>query len=336
MKNDKILLDHGSGGKISHDFVAQTLVPLFDNPILNQLHDGAVLSMGGTRLAFSTDSFVVDPIFFPGGDIGDLAVNGTVNDLAMCGARPRYLSAGFIVEEGFSMSDLTQIIKSMKTAAVAAGVDIVTGDTKVVQKGAADKIFINTAGIGEISESVEICGDKARPGDRILLSGTLADHGMTILNERENLSFQSTVKSDTAPLNHLVAKMLSVCTDIHVLRDPTRGGLGTALNEIAESSQVGVRINEAAIPVKKEVAGMCELLGIDPLYVANEGKLFAVVPGEEAKAVLECMKDDPLGADAAIIGEVVADHPGSVYMKTGIGGTRIVQMLAGDQLPRIC
>lgn len=336
LKNDKILLDHGSGGKISHDFVAQTLVPMFDNPILTQLHDGAALTMNGTRLAFSTDSFVVDPIFFPGGDIGDLAVNGTVNDIAMCGATPRYLSAGFIIEEGFSMTDLKKILNSMKTAAQTAGVEIVTGDTKVVQKGAADKIFINTTGIGELSETIHISADKAEPGDCIILSGTLADHGMTILNERENLSFQSTVKSDTAALNHLVAKMLTVCPDIHVLRDPTRGGLGTALNEIAESSQVGVQIDEAAIPIQKEVAGMCELLGIDPLYVANEGKLFTVVPAVSAEAVLACIKKDSLGKNAAIIGEVVADHPGSVYMKTVIGGTRIVQMLAGDQLPRIC
>jgi hydrogenase expression/formation protein HypE len=336
MKNDKILLDHGSGGKISHDFVAETLVPLFDNPILSQLHDGAVLTINGTRLAFSTDSYVVDPIFFPGGDIGDLAVNGTVNDLAMCGAIPRYLSAGFIIEEGFLMTDLKRILKSMKAAAVKAGVEIVTGDTKVVHKGAADKIFINTAGIGAIPETVHISGDRAKPGDRIILSGTLADHGMTILNQRENLSFHSAVASDSAALNHLVAKMLAVCPDIHVLRDPTRGGLGTALNEIAESSRAGIRIQEAAIPVKSEVAGMCELLGIDPLYVANEGKLFAVVPEVSAEAVLDTMKQDPLGADAAIIGEVVADHPGKVYMKTRIGGTRIVQMLAGDQLPRIC
>ena len=336
MEKNKILLDHGSGGKISHDFLTDTLLPIFDNPILAQLHDGAVLTMGGTRLAFSTDSFVVDPIFFPGGDIGDLAVNGTVNDVAMCGARPLFISVGLIIEEGFSMAFLKQILTSMQKAAQTAGVHIVTGDTKVVPKGAADKIFINTTGIGEIPEHVHISGDQAKPGDCIILSGTLADHGMTILNQREKLAFESKVKSDTAALNHLVAKMLAVCPDIHVLRDPTRGGLGTALNEVAKASGVGIQIQEDAIPIKGDVAGMCELLGIDPLYVANEGKLFTVVPAESTEVVLDCMKKDPRGADSAVIGEVVADYPGKVLMKTIIGGTRIVPMLAGDQLPRIC
>ncbi len=336
MKSDTILLDHGSGGKISHDFVTETLVPLFDNPMLSQLHDGATVTVNGTRLAFSTDSFVVDPIFFPGGNIGDLAVNGTVNDLAMCGAIPRYLSAGLIIEEGFPMASLRQILTSMKVAAKTAGVHIVTGDTKVVPRGAADKIFINTAGIGEVPKDVTISGDRARPEDCIILSGTLADHGMTVLNQRENLAFESQVASDTAALNHLVAKMLAVCPDIHVLRDPTRGGLATALNEVAMAAGVGIEIQEGAIPIKSDVAGMCGLLGIDPLYVANEGKLFAMVPAASVEAVLDCMRKDPLGKAAAIIGAVVTDHPASVYMKTEIGGTRIVQMLAGDQLPRIC
>lgn len=337
MKPDTVLLDHGSGGAMSHQLVMETLLPAFDNPLLSPLHDGAVIDLGnGTRLAFSTDSFVVDPIFFPGGSIGDLAVNGTVNDLAMCGAEPMYLSVGLILEEGLSFSDLERVISDMKAAATAAGVMIVTGDTKVVPKGAADKIFINTAGLGKIAPGICLEPSRVVPGDRIILSGTMADHGMTILSRRENLSFSGPVKSDTAALNHLVHRMLQICPNIHMLRDPTRGGVGTTLNEVAGSAALGIRIDEAYLPVKGAVAGMCELLGLDPLYVANEGKFLAFVPFNETEAVLTLLQGDPLGKDAVVIGEVVADHPGQVVMKTLIGGRRVVRMLTGEQLPRIC
>ena len=336
MKTNKILLDHGSGGKMSHRLVTDLMLPIFDNPMLKMLHDGAVLDMGGKRLAFSTDSYVVDPIFFPGGSIGDLAVNGTVNDVAMCGGVPLYLSVGLIIEEGFSMGDLEKILQDMNNAAEKAGVKVVTGDTKVVPKGAVDKIFVNTSGIGIIFDDVDISGQNSRLGDIIILSGTIADHGMTVLTQREGLTFDSPLKSDTAPLNHMVTKMLTVRKAIHVLRDPTRGGVGTALNEIAGKSNVGIRIYEEKIPIKKETAGICELLGFDPLYVANEGKLIAVVDAGHAEKVLSAIKKDDYGKDACIIGEVVSDHPGKVVMQTRIGGTRIVDMLTGAQLPRIC
>ncbi len=335
MKTDKILLDHGSGGKVSHSLIADILVPMFDNPVLSQLNDGAILDVNGEKLAFSTDSYVVDPVFFPGGNIGDLAVNGTVNDIAMCGATPLYLSTGLIIEEGFSMAELEKILRSMRVAADKAEVSIVAGDTKVVPKGAADKIFINTSGIGLIPGHVEITGSNAHPGDKIILSGTVADHGITILIQRENMSFDSSLVSDTAPLNHMVKNMLS-SGEIHVLRDPTRGGVGTALNEIAEKSCVGIKISEEKIPVKNEVAGVCELLGFDPLYVANEGKLLAFVKADHAEKVLAAVRENELGKDACIIGEVVSEHPGRVIMQTRIGGTRIVDMLTGEQLPRIC
>jgi hydrogenase expression/formation protein HypE len=336
MKTDKILLDHGSGGKMSHRLVTDLMLPVFDNPILRALHDGATLDIDGKRLAFSTDSYVVDPIFFPGGSIGDLAVNGTVNDVAMCGAVPLFLSIGLIIEEGFSIGDLEKILQDMNKAAEKAGVKVVTGDTKVVPKGAVDKIFVNTSGIGIIPDGVNISGQNARLGDIIILSGTIADHGMTVLTQREGLMFDSPLKSDTAPLNHMVSQMLSVCKAIHVLRDPTRGGLGTALNEIAGKSNVGIRIYEEKIPLKNETAGICELLGFDPLYVANEGKLIAVVGAGHANKVLSAIKEDDYGKDACIIGEVVHDHLGKVVMQTRIGGTRIVDMLTGAQLPRIC
>ncbi len=335
-KNDKILLDHGSGGKLANDLIAEVMLAAFDNPYLSALNDGAVLEVGGGRLAFSTDSYVVDPIFFPGGNIGDLAINGTVNDIAMCGASPMYLSAAMIIEEGFLLSDLKSIVSSMAEAARNAGVSVVTGDTKVVPKGAADKLFINTSGIGVIPEGVNISGHLARPGDRVILSGSIADHGMAILTQREGLSFDSPVRSDSAALNRLVERMLAVTREIRVLRDPTRGGAATVLNEIAHQSNVGVRIREDAIPVKKPVAGLCELLGFDPLYVANEGKLLAFVPAEHATAVLSAMRADPCGEDACIIGEAVEAHPGRVVMETRIGGERIVDMLTGEQLPRIC
>jgi len=336
MKTDKILLDHGSGGRISHSLITDLMLPIFDNPMLDILHDGAMLDIGGKRLAFSTDTYVVDPIFFPGGNIGDLAVNGTVNDLAMCGAEPLYLSVGLIIEEGFSMTDLKKILKCMGIASEKAGVKVVTGDTKVVPKGAVDKIFINTSGIGKIPDKVNISSQNARPGDTIILSGTIADHGMTVLTQREGMTFDSSLKSDTAALNHMVSRMLSACKDIHVLRDPTRGGVGTALNEIAGKSNVGIQIYEEKIPLKNETESICELLGFDPLYVANEGKLIAFVDADHAKEVLSVIQEDDHGKDACIIGEVVSDHIGKVVMKTRIGGTRIIDMLTGSQLPRIC
>ncbi len=336
MKTDKILLDHGSGGKISHRMTKEMLLPVFDNPILAQLNDGAVFELNGVRLAFSTDSYTVDPIFFPGGNIGELAVYGTVNDLAMCGATPRYLSAALIIEEGFPTEDLRTIVAAMGLAAEAAGVSVVTGDTKVVPKGAADKIFINTSGIGVIADGVDVAGHRARPGDRVLLSGPIADHGVSVLASREGLAFQTSVVSDTAPLNHMVRRMLAAAPGIRVLRDPTRGGLGTTLNEIAEQSAVGVLIDEDRLPVRPEVAGLCELLGLDPLYLANEGKLIAFVAPEDADAVLAAMRADAFGREAVLIGEAVAEHPGKVILNTRIGGTRIVDMLAGEQLPRIC
>lgn len=336
MKTDKILLDHGSGGKASHSLIADLLVPEFKNPILAQLDDGAILDIEGKRLAFSTDTYVVDPIFFPGGNIGLLAVNGTVNDLAMCGATPLYLSAGLIIEEGFSMGDLKTVLKGMKEASKKAAVLIVTGDTKVVPRGAADKIFINTTGIGLIPEGTNISGHNARPGDKVIISGTIADHGITVLTQRESMTFESPLQSDTAPLNHMVREMIAASDEIHALRDPTRGGVGTSLNEIATQSNVGIKIYEESLPIRDEVVGICELLGFDPLYVGNEGKLLAFVGPNHAEKVLETIKAAEYGKDASIIGEVVTDSPGKVFMKTHIGGTRIVDMLTGEQIPRIC
>ncbi len=336
MKTDKILLDHGSGGKMSHRLISDVMVPYFDNPILSRLNDGAVFDIQGKRLAFSTDSYVVDPIFFPGGNIGDLAVNGTVNDIAMCGATPLYLSIGLIMEEGLPLEDLNLILQSIKDAAERAEVSIVTGDTKVVPKGAADKIFINTSGIGTIPEEVDICGSNAKPGDQIMISGTIADHGVAVLTQREGLTFRSSIESDTAPLNHMVARMLSKTNHIHVLRDPTRGGVATTLNEIALGSGVGIRLHEDKIPVKDEVKGICELLGMDPLYLANEGILLAFVKADLADEVLTVIKEEDIGNDACIVGEVVSEFPGQVFMETHIGGTRIVDMLSGNPLPRIC
>jgi hydrogenase expression/formation protein HypE len=336
MKPDKILLDHGSGGKMSHRLTASLLLPAFDNPALAMLDDGATLRVAGGRIAFSTDTYVVDPLFFPGGSIGDLAINGTVNDVAMCGAAPLYLSVGMVIEEGFPMADLERVVAEMGRAARLAGVTVVTGDTKVVPKGAADKIFINTAGIGVVDENVNVSGANARPGDMVILSGTMADHGMTILTQRQGLAFESDIKSDSAPLNHMVADILGTGCDIHVLRDPTRGGVGTTLNEIADKSKAGIRIYEDRLPVRPAVSGICEILGFDPLYVANEGKLLAFVPADQADHVLTVVQRSPYGKDACIIGEVTHDHPGRVFMRTRIGGERIVDMLAGEQLPRIC
>jgi hydrogenase expression/formation protein HypE len=336
MNSDKIFLDHGSGGKVSHGLISDIMLPIFDNAVLSQLNDGAILDIEGKHFAFSTDTYVVDPIFFPGGDIGSLAINGTVNDLSMCGSMPLYVSSGLVIEEGFPMEDLKKILRSMNAAARKAGVKVVTGDTKVVPIGVADKIFVNTSGIGRIPEGVNVSCDRACPGDKVILSGSIADHGVTILAQREEMRFNSPVVSDTAPLNQMVQRMFNACQDIHVLRDPTRGGVGTALNEIAEKSNVGIKVYETQIPLKDEVSGICEILGFDPLYVANEGKLLAFVGDDHAEEVLAAVKQDTFGKDASIIGEVVADNPRKVFMETLIGGTRIVDMLTGEQLPRIC
>ncbi len=336
MTADTIGLDHGSGGKVAHRLTTELLLPMFDNPMLARLDDGAVFDVASGRLAFSTDTFVVDPIFFPGGDIGELAVNGTVNDVAMCGAEPRYLSMGLILEEGFPIADLKRVLAGVRRALDRAGVQLITGDTKVVPRGAADKIFINTSGIGVIPPGVTVGGRGARPGDRVILSGTMADHGITVLTQREGMRFESDIRSDTAPLHNMVKGILAASGNVHVLRDPTRGGVGTTLNEIAGQSGVGIRLYEERLPVKKEVAGVCELLGFDPLYLANEGKLLCFVAPEEADAVLAAIRQDPAGGAAVIIGEAVADHPGRVVLRTRIGGERIVDMLTGEQLPRIC
>ncbi len=331
-----IVLAHGSGGKLSQQLIQEILLPQFRNELLDVQHDGAVFSVGGTRLAFSTDSFVVSPIFFPGGDIGKLAVHGTVNDLAMCGARPLYLSAGFILEEGLSMQNFWTIILSIREAAAVAGVALVTGDTKVVDRGKADRIFINTSGIGVVPEGVNIHPGRAQPGDKVIVSGEIAVHGIAIMSVREGLEFETQILSDTAPLNGLVNAALAASPNIHVLRDPTRGGITSALSEIAQAARVGISLDEAKIPISEEVKGACEILGLDPLYVANEGKLLAIVSAEEADPVLSAMQAHPLGTKAAVIGSVTDDHPGFVLMKTRIGGSRVVDMLSGEQLPRIC
>lgn len=336
MTEEKVLLDHGSGGKVSHSMFSDLILPLFQNHELSKQDDGAVLDISGTKLAFSTDSYVVDPIFFPGGNIGDLAVNGTVNDISMCGAVPRFISAGLIIEEGLSIKDLKIILQSMADAAKKAGVKIVTGDTKVVPKGKADKIFINTSGIGVIPPGVDVSGANAEPGDKIIVSGTIADHGITVLSTREGLKFDSDIKTDSAPLNRMVQALIRSDCNVHVLRDPTRGGLGTTLNEIAAQSGIGIKINEASLPVRGPVQGICELLGFDPLYIANEGKLIAFVPQEHAQKALEIIKADEYGKDAVIIGEVTKEDPGKVFLQTRIGGLRVVDMLTGEQLPRIC
>ena len=332
----EIVLAHGSGGKLSHQLIQKIILPQFRNDLLAPLHDGAIFSLGGARLAFSTDSYVVSPIFFPGGDIGKLAVHGTVNDLAMCGARPLYLSVGFILEEGMPMNDFWRVVQSMREAAAEAGVQLVTGDTKVVDRGKADKIFINTAGIGIVREGVNIHPARARVGDKVIISGPIAVHGIAIMSVREGLEFETEIASDTAALHGLTGEILDACKDVHVLRDPTRGGVTSALSEIAQSARVGIILNEAAIPISEEVKGACEILGLDPLYVANEGKLLALVSASEADAALAAMRDHSLGKEAAVIGEVTADHPGFVVMKTRVGGTRVVDMLSGEQLPRIC
>jgi hydrogenase expression/formation protein HypE len=336
MKTTRIQMDHGAGGRASHDLVAKTFMPALANPILTELNDSALLNFQDVRLAMSTDSYVVDPIFFPGGDIGSLAVHGTVNDLAMRGAQPCYLSVGFILEEGLELTDLEKLLTSMAEAATEAGVQVVAADTKVVERGKADRIFINTAGVGIVAPGVDIAGQNGKPGDFVLINGPVGDHGIAVLSTREGLSFQTEIKSDSAPLNGLVSDMLEVSRNIHVLRDPTRGGVATALNEVAKQSAVGIELEESNLPVRPEVNAACELLGLDPLYVANEGKVLVVVAPEDAHQVLNKMRQHPLGRESCIIGRVVSEHPGRVVLHTGIGGRRIVDMLSGEQLPRIC
>lgn len=333
--DEKILLAHGSGGRLSHELVARFLRKGLNNPLLQRLDDSAVFNLQG-RVAFTTDSYVVTPVFFPGGDIGRLAVCGTVNDLSMAGARPLYLTLALILEEGLTIADLDVILDSIRRTSEEAGVEIVTGDTKVVNRGSADRIFINTSGLGLVPTGVDISSGNCREGDRILLSGPIGEHGITLLGCREGLTFQSSLRSDCAPLNRLVRDMIDASRDIHALRDPTRGGLASTLNEFAENSCVGIRIEEDAIPVHPEVAAVSELMGLDPLYVANEGKLVAAVSPGDAERVLARMQRNKHGAQARIIGEVVSDHPGRVVMKTRLGTSRIVDMITGELLPRIC
>ena len=329
------MLAHGSGGKLAHELVEKSFLKALANPLLAKLDDSAVFDFSG-RLAFTTDSYVVSPIFFPGGDIGKLAVCGTVNDLAMSGAKPLYLSLSFIIEEGLPQGELSQVVDSVQKAAQEAGVEIVTGDTKVVHRGSADKLFVNTAGIGIIPEGVDISGSNARLGDKVILSGAIGNHGIAVLSRREGLSFSTQLESDCAPLGGLVADMLAASSNIHCLRDPTRGGLATTLNELAKQSRVSIRIEEEKVLVRDEVLAACEMLGFDPLYVANEGKLVAIVLPEDTDKVLKVMRENHYGKEATIIGEVRAEHPGRVVMKTCLGSSRIIDMLVGDILPRIC
>ena len=342
-----ITLAHGGGGKLTQMLIERLFLPVFGNPTLAVMHDGALLTLppavagtdrgAGHRLAFTPDSYVISPLFFPGGDIGSLASHGTVNDLAMCGAQPLALSAGMILEEGLPMETLWRVVRSMGAAANAVGVSIVTGDTKVVDRGKGDGIFINTAGIGLIPPGVEISPTRARPGDVVLVSGRIAEHGMAIMSVREGLAFETALESDSAPLHDLVARILEAGgAGVHVLRDPTRGGVASALNEIAAQARVGVRLDEASIPLSDEARGACEILGLDPLYVANEGKCVVIAAAEVGEAVLAAMRRHPLGTDAAHIGAVTAESPGRVIMRSRIGGWRIVDMLSGEQLPRIC
>lgn len=331
-----IVMGHGGGGKLSAELVEHLFLPAFRNTTIEQLGDSAVVAVGGQRLAFSTDSFVVRPLFFPGGNIGELAVNGTVNDIAMSGAQPLFLSAGFILEEGLPLNQLGLIVESMAAAARQAGVQLVTGDTKVVDRGHGDGIYINTSGVGLVPEGLRIGPDQAQPGDVVIVSGMIGVHGMAILSVREGLEFGAPLESDTAPLNGLVAAMLAETPAIHVLRDPTRGGLASSLNEIARASNVGIAIDERSLPVPPEVRAACEILGMDPIFVANEGKLVTMVPAYVADVVLACMRRHPLGTHATVIGRVTSENPGLVIARTGIGGSRLIDMQIGEQLPRIC
>lgn len=333
---ERVLLGHGSGGRLSAQLMERIFLPAFGNPTLDQLNDQATFAIDGVRLAMTTDSFVVKPLFFPGGDIGSLAVHGTVNDLAMGGATPLYLSVAFILEEGLPLETLALVTQSLQAAAQNAGVQVVTGDTKVVEQGKGDGLFINTTGIGVVPNGLVLGSDQARPGDKVILSGSLGDHGIAILAQREGLEFETTIQSDSAPLQGLVQAILATGAAIRCMRDPTRGGLSSSLNEIAARSKVGMVIEEEHIPVREEVRGACELLGLDPLYVANEGKMIAIVEPTAAESVVQAMRAHEYGREARVIGTVVEQHRGSVIMKTTFGTTRIVDMLAGDQLPRIC
>ena len=338
MKHETIQMAHGAGGRLSRELTQKMFLPHLRNSCLDSLDDQARFFLEAGMVAFTTDTFVVSPVFFPGGNIGDLAVNGTVNDLAVGGATPLYLSAGFVLEEGFSLAELERIVKSLADAARTAGVEVVTGDTKVVEKGQCDGIFINTSGIGVIRKGVDISCANLKPGDSIIVSGTLGDHGMAVMTSREGLSFQSDITSDTASLSGLISAILDEVPEVHAMRDPTRGGLAATLNELANASQAGVVLDEASLPVRPDVLGACELLGIDPLNVANEGKVIVVVPAESSKDVLRIMRENTAvsGKDAAIIGEVVDDHPGMVVIRTLLGSRRILEMPLGEQLPRIC
>ncbi len=332
---DKVLMAHGSGGKLTHELISRCFASKLNNEWLSRMDDSAIISTQG-RHAFTTDSYVVTPLFFPGGDIGKLSVCGTLNDLAVSGATPQFLSLAFIIEEGFAIAELERIVDSINVAAKEAGVCVVTGDTKVVQRGKADGLFINTAGIGRVAEGIDVSGSYVKPGDAIILSGTVGDHGMTIMAQREGLKFSGDLASDCAPLNGLVAEMLRVCPEIRCMRDPTRGGVATTLNEIAGQSKVGMVIEDAAIPVKPAVRALCEMLGLDPLYIANEGKLLAFAPAEKAEALVTVMRRHMYGKDAAIIGRTTVEHQGRVTLRTRLGTSRILAMLSGDILPRIC
>jgi hydrogenase expression/formation protein HypE len=339
LRDEKITLSHGSGGKSTHNLIEGVFAPAFSNPLLDAMDDAAIFGLNGSgpRLAFTTDTYVVSPLFFPGGDIGKLAVHGTLNDLAMAGATPLYLSAGFILEEGFPIADLRRIVASMAEAATAAGVSIVTGDTKVVQRGKADGLFINTAGVGVLRSVWPLGQAHIQPGDKVLLSGSVGDHGIAIMLAREALEIETDVQSDTAPLHELVATLLEAAGEgVHCLKDPTRGGIATALNEMALSAEVAIGLDEHAVPVHAGVRGACEILGLDPLTIANEGKLLAIVAPEKAEIALAALRAHPLGREAALIGTVQADPPGMVFLHTDIGGTRVLDMLVGDPLPRIC
>ncbi len=331
-----IVMGHGAGGRMTNDLIRHLFAAEFKNPVLGQMADSATIPVSGERLAFTTDSFVVSPLFFPGGDIGELAVNGTVNDLAMSGAAPLYLSAGFILEEGLPMETLGRVVHSMARACNEAGVQIAAGDTKVVNKGHGDGLYINTSGIGAIAPAIQIGPTRAEPDDVLLVSGTLGDHGIAVMSVREGLRFETEIRSDTQPLHRLVQSMLAAAPGIHCLRDLTRGGLAAVLNELAEASKVGVEFDETKVPVKGAVLAACEMLGLDPLFIANEGKLAAFVPEAQADKCLAAMRQHPYGQDAAIIGRVVSDHAGLVVAKTSVGGTRVVDLPAGELLPRIC
>ncbi len=333
---DKVLLAHGGGGTLTHQLITKLFLNQFGNEYLNQLHDGAIFEINGTKFAFTTDSYVVSPIFFAGGNIGELAINGTINDLTCCGAKPLFISVGFIIEEGFEIEELWKIVLSMKAAAEKANVQIVTGDTKVVEKGKGDKIFINTTGIGVVYDELNISPKNCRVGDVIILNGKIAEHGIAIMSEREGLEFETKIESDTAPLNGLVEEILKVSKKISVMRDPTRGGLASALNEIANSANVKIEIYENEIPISEDVMGACEILGLDPLYIANEGKILIFADESDAQKILEAMRRHPYGKESRIIGRVVEKGNPLVTMKTSIGSTRIVDMISGEQLPRIC